>query len=208
MSYCTESLCLPPSWPNYCKSGFSSRQRIGSRESPSVFCDDGCARRRLKEARATTTAAFIKPANDKCFAAQVYGSGQELPGCDTLDDSTPVLIAEPVRWTVEYRCFVLDRELRTSSPYLRDGGLARNADGEWEAPAAEERDASEFAGLVLSDSEVHLPPAVVLDVGIIRDRGWAVVEANAAWGSGIYGCDPDEVLKVVQRSCIRRVSGE
>jgi hypothetical protein len=43
---------------------------------------------------------------------------------------------------------------------------------------------------------------VVLDVGIIRGEGWAVVEANAPWGSGVYGCDPDQVLRVVQRACM------
>ena len=27
-------------------------------------------------------------------------------------------------------------------------------------------------------------------------------EANAAWGAGLYGCDPEQVLKVLARSCI------
>jgi len=35
-------------------------------------------------------------------------------------------------------------------------------------------------------------------VGHIKDRGWAVVEANAAWGSGLYGCDPVKVLEVLR----------
>jgi hypothetical protein len=42
-----------------------------------------------------------------------------------------------------------------------------------------------------------------MDVGVIQHRGWAVVELNAAWGAGIYGCDPDEVLEVV-RCAMRR----
>lgn len=41
---------------------------------------------------------------------------------------------------------------------------------------------------------------VVLDIGTISGRGWAVVEANAAWGSGIYGCDPMEVLGVIRHA--------
>lgn len=61
-----------------------------------------------------------------------------------------------------------------------------------------------FAARAATDPAVALPPAVALDVGLIRDRGWAVVEANAAWGSGIYGCDPREVLKVVGRACVPR----
>lgn len=48
---------------------------------------------------------------------------------------------------------------------------------------------------------VSVPEAVVVDVGMIRDRAWAVIECNAAWGSGIYGCDPVEVFRVLQRAC-------
>jgi hypothetical protein len=50
---------------------------------------------------------------------------------------------------------------------------------------------------------VPLPPSVALDVGHIDGSGWAVVEANAAWASGIYGCDPGKVLDVVARACVR-----
>jgi hypothetical protein len=44
----------------------------------------------------------------------------------------------------------------------------------------------------------------VIDIGKIVGRGWAVVEANPAWGSGIYGNDPDEVLNVLAKSCMKR----
>jgi ATP-grasp domain, R2K clade family 2 len=44
--------------------------------------------------------------------------------------------------------------------------------------------------------------AVALDVGIIRGRGWAVVELNSAWGAGIYGCDPARVLEVLQAAAV------
>ena len=47
---------------------------------------------------------------------------------------------------------------------------------------------------------LSLPPAVVVDVGRIAGRGWAVVEANAAWGAGIYGCEPEQVLAVLRRA--------
>lgn len=41
---------------------------------------------------------------------------------------------------------------------------------------------------------IEMPAAIALDVGLIKGRGWAVVEANSAWGSGIYGCDPSKML--------------
>lgn len=47
---------------------------------------------------------------------------------------------------------------------------------------------------------LDLPRAAVIDVGVIAGRGWAVVEQNAAWGSGIYGCDPQQVLEVLRHA--------
>jgi len=157
----------------------------------------------LAEAGAVNGPVFIKPAEDKCFQARVYASGSELPLPSTLPASTPVLVAEPVCWEVEYRCFVLEQEVVTFSPYAPNEQLAQAEDGSWPATDAEQTEALTFAAQVLSDPRVRVPPAVVLDVGRISDRGWAVIEANAAWGSGIYGCDPRQVLRVVQRSCVR-----
>ncbi|MFD7843425.1 hypothetical protein ACFV4K_10890 [Nocardia sp. NPDC059764] len=48
------------------------------------------------------------------------------------------------------------------------------------------------------------PLAVVVDIGLIEGRGWAVVEANSAYGAGVYGCDPRRVLDVLARGCVPR----
>ena len=173
-------------------------------ELPQVYRRRDVAFSTLAMARLLSTPQFIKPADDKCFPAKVYESGSLLPSSDVLPDSTPVLIAEPVSWEVEYRCFVLERQVLTSSIYLRNGELAKDSDGNWDAPEPETTQALEVAHTVLRDSAVRFPPAIVLDVGSIAGRGWAVVEANAAWGSGIYGCDPASVLRVIQRACVRR----
>jgi len=148
--------------------------------------------------------SFIKPADDKCFAARIYESGSGLPGSDVLPDATPVLVSEPVRWSVEFRCFVLEDQLVNVSPYLRDGELCRADDGSWPASDEERQQAVEFLCSVLADDSVSLPPTVVVDIGVIPHRGWAILEANAAWGSGIYGCDPAGVLDVVRRACLKR----
>lgn len=43
-----------------------------------------------------------------------------------------------------------------------------------------------------------MSPAVVLDGGRVEDDGRMVVlEANTAWGAGLYGCDPGAVLDAV-----------
>jgi hypothetical protein len=158
----------------------------------------------LGEARRLAEPAFIKPADDKCFPAAVYASGAELPRDNTLlPDSIPVLLSEPVRWEVEYRCFVLNRQVVTMSPYIREGEEARDEMGNWTTTPEEMAEASDLCGRLLSDAAVGVPPAFVLDVGLISGKGWAVVEANPAFGAGICGCDPCLVLDVVKRSCVR-----
>lgn len=156
----------------------------------------------LCEARSLPGPLFVKPADDKCFASRVYSSGAELPRPDVLPDSTPVLTSEPVSWELELRCFVRERSVLTLSPYLRRGALAQVEDGSWPASEEELAQARAFAAEVLAAGDLTLPPGVVLDVGTIEGRGWAVVEANAAWGSGIYGCDPALALEAVARACV------
>ena len=109
-------------------------------------------------------------------------------------------MAEPVDWTVEYLCFVLERTVTTLSPYLRHGQLAEAEDGTWPAESGELEEALAFANAFLADHTAPAPPATVVDVGYIRGRGRAVVEANGAWASGICGADPARVLPVLARA--------
>jgi ATP-grasp domain, R2K clade family 2 len=158
----------------------------------------------LAEARRCTTPAFIKPALDKCFQAGVYASGAALPDEVTmLPEMTSVLLSEPVTWEIEFRCFVLERTLSTMSAYLREGMLVEAEDGSWPASDEETTEAEHYIHSVLAEPAVHLPPAVVVDIGRIAGRGWAIIEANAAWGSGLYGCDPDYVLAVLRRASLK-----
>jgi hypothetical protein len=34
-------------------------------------------------------------------------------------------------------------------------------------------------------------------VGFVADRGWAVIEFNAAWGAGLNGCNAAKVLPAI-----------
>ncbi|MEV6767225.1 ATP-grasp domain-containing protein [Nocardia sp. NPDC051030] len=157
----------------------------------------------LEEARTCATPVFVKPADGrKGFEGAVYRHGVGLPSVEACPDDTTVLMAEPVRWELEVRCFVRDGRVSTMSPYLRDGELARAEDGSWPMSEQESAAAREYVDRVLA--EVAVPPAVVIDIGLIESRGWAIVEANSAWGAGVYGCDPQRVLEVLERSCIPR----
>lgn len=44
------------------------------------------------------------------------------------------------------------------------------------------------------------PVPSVIDVGRIPGKGWAIIETNQAWASGLYGCDPLEALKAIEGS--------
>lgn len=149
----------------------------------------------LRAARQISEPVFIKPPNEKSFPAKVY-TGAELP--EGYDEQSPVLVAEVVSWEKEFRCFVLDRKPQTLSIYLRSNELQRH--NEFAANASELQEAKIFVKKVLSDPAVEIPKATVIDVGVISGRGWAVVELNSAWGSGIYGCDPEKVLEVLRYS--------
>ncbi|MFI5530443.1 ATP-grasp domain-containing protein [Kitasatospora sp. NPDC051853] len=144
----------------------------------------------LAEARGLRRPAFLKPPNDKLFAARVHPDGSGLPGPDALDDDTPVLVSDVVTFATEYRLFVLDGTVRAASRYAVGGDLAVSP----EVPPA----ALAFAAEVLATG--GLPSAAVVDVGQLADGSWAVVEANPAWASGGYACDPDAVLDVVLRA--------
>lgn len=151
----------------------------------------------LGEARRTGAGKFIKPVDDKFFQARVY----PVVDIDDVGDELEVLVAEPVRFGVEVRAFVCDGEIAGLSAYIRDGALARG-DGDWPLTAQEQAAARACLERVIA--EVEVPPAVVIDVGEIVGRGWAVVEANPAWASGLCGVDPAAVLPVLRRACVAR----
>jgi hypothetical protein len=146
-------------------------------------------------ARQLRRPAFVKPPNDKSFPARVYPDGSRLPGPDAVDDDTPVLVSDIMAFAVEYRLFLLDGEVRTGSRYFARGELDV-------APLDEDPRKDEVLAFAAGLAEAGLPNAVVVDVGLPTGdtSRWAVVEANAAWASGHYACDPDAALDVVLRA--------
>lgn len=151
------------------------------------------------EARTLPGPVFLKPPNRKTFPARVYVSGSALPD---MPDDDPVLVSEPVEWDAEFRFFIRNRHVCAWSPYWLSGALARNSD-EWIVNPNMVARARNLVDRLLADSEAGLPVAFVLDAGVIRDVGAAVVEANQASGAGIYGCDPRDVLDVLRAATVR-----
>jgi hypothetical protein len=97
-----------------------------------------------------------------------------------LPQDTAVFIAETVRLTAEVRSFVLEGQVLDAAVYEGNAAIG---------------DAIAFIAEVLKT--VSLPRSVVVDVGFIADRGWAVIEFNAAWGAGLNGSNATKVLPAV-----------
>ncbi|MDG3004330.1 ATP-grasp domain-containing protein [Paludisphaera mucosa] len=150
------------------------------------------------EARGLAGPAFLKPPNRKIFSPRVYASGADLPD---MPDDDPVLASEPVEWEAEFRCFIRDRRLRAWSPYWLGGALAREGD-DWIVEPDAWAATGAMVDRLLADPALDLPAAFVLDAGVVRGVGPAVVEANSASGSGLYGCDPSEVLDVLRAAVV------
>lgn len=150
---------------------------------------------RLKDATEIPKTCFIKPALGKSFDAAVRTGVSLIAPTSHLPPSLLVHVSEAVEWEAEYRCFARCNEVLTLSPYRRGDVTFSSYASPLKGPRDEMEAASKFAQSVLNS--VPCPRAFVLDVGLIKGRGWAVVEPNECWGSGIYGCAPAKVLEVL-----------
>jgi ATP-grasp domain-containing protein len=155
--------------------------------------------------------AFIKPADplNKAFDAGVSTDSRILSVPKNVDSDTPILLAEPVQWLAEYRCFILDKKVAAMSPYLSFGRPVWRPYKQGGEEAKESSHVRAFCERLFSQARVEFPPAFVMDVGLIEDRGWAVVEFNPVWCSGLLGVNPQRVLAVLQRACqdVEKLSG-
>jgi hypothetical protein len=147
----------------------------------------------VETAMYTGIPVFVKPVEKGPFEAKVYSD--PINELKNVDKFTKILTAEPVKWKVEFRTFVVGGKVKTIAPYSRYGELVETAN------MTETFEAYEFAKEVVEDSFGGLGGAAfVLDVGKIEGRDWSVVEANPAWGSGLYGCDEKEALRVIEKA--------
>lgn len=143
---------------------------------------------------------FVKPADPilRNFDAGVHRSVAGVRGRTAIDEQTPVLVSEPVEWTAEYRCFIRERKVAAWSPYLSFGRPVWKPGSVRELPA----NLAAFCERLVTQMEQNLPAAFVVDVGVLEDGRWAVVEFNPAWCSSILGANVENVLTVIERAAI------
>jgi|SRR6185436_5320191 len=149
----------------------------------------------LKEAKNLHVKKFIKPADDKCFDAKVYEVGTFKPS-DLISEDYPVLVSEIVKWDLEYRCFVKNGIVYTWSNYLFFGEVNERK-YKYMIPGDDIRPDQFVLNLL---NEIGETPNCVIDIGIIHNKGWAVIETNPIWASGIYGCDPYKIIEAMDGS--------
>jgi ATP-grasp domain, R2K clade family 2 len=148
---------------------------------PPQFLRRQLAKRSLSEAQSSAFPVFIKPVTPKQFRGAVYKSADELTQeCRGLPPDTAVFIAEPVTLTAEVRSFVLDSRVLDAALYEGSAKIS---------------DAIKFIAELAA--AMTLPRTVVVDVGFVADRGWALIEFNATRGAGLNGCDAEKVLPAV-----------
>ncbi len=137
-----------------------------------------------------TSRSFVKPANDKVFGFGVYEKGSDVP-VKWVDPACPIIVSEVVAFDIEVRFHLLDHEIKGASQYR----LVQPGVNEDQAVAQ----AVDFITPYLKD--LDLPSSCVLDVGHIEERGWAVIEANQSYASGVYyQADPRHLLYAILRS--------
>lgn len=141
---------------------------------------------------------FIKCSDFKSFKAGVVDKVTNIKGFDTLDLESMVFTSDVVEWELEVRCFVLNHQIITHSSYWRNNAFDTNPLSE-----NEQKDLFEFYDRFITQYAETLPKAIVLDFGIIKGKGWALIEANPAWCSGLYACDAEKALEVIVESCIK-----
>ncbi|MGG5210242.1 ATP-grasp domain-containing protein [Chryseobacterium sp. MIQD13] len=141
---------------------------------------------------------FIKCSDFKSFKAGVFEKVTDIKGFDSLDLKSMVFTSEVVEWELEVRCFVSESKIKTFSSYWRNDVFDMNPLSE-----TEEKEMLSFFETFIGQYASTLPKAIVLDFGIIKGKGWALIEANPAWCSGLYACDAEKALEVIVESCIK-----
>ena len=130
---------------------------------------------------------FVKSYIPKLIRSRVYRSEADLLGeLRGLEGTTEVLVSEIVDLDAEARSWVLDGEVLSIACYEGDATVAA---------------ACSLATAVACEASV--PSPCVIDVGLTRERGWLVIEANAAWGAGLNGCDAVAAARCIARATYR-----
>ena len=135
---------------------------------------------------------FVKPAGCKFFTAKVYQAGETV-GNEHCKPDDKIYVQGIIKPINEIRCFVLNGKVLTASYYRKDGEF--NPEFIEEVPKQVKDQVAKIC------KAFNIPWGIVLDFAQIEGYdGWIFLEANEAWASGLYDCDPNECFKVIIES--------
>lgn len=122
--------------------------------------------------------SFVKPIIPKLFRAAVYQNSTDLQvECRGLEPDARLMFSSVIGFRCEARSFIRDNRVLDCAAY----------DGDSDVDGA-------HAFLERLTATVELPAACVIDIGRLANGSWVVLEANAAWGAGLNGCNAATVL--------------
>ena len=114
---------------------------------------------------------FIKPKNKlKKFTGFIIKSIDDLNKINNAGDNTKIICSEPVNFISEYRCPVINGEIKDLCYYSGDSNI--NID-----KSIVQKIVKEF---------VNSPKAYCIDVGVLSSGETALIEVNDAFSIGIY----------------------
>lgn len=135
-------------------------------------------------------AGFYKATGIKWLESRVYKAGESFE-CKPDDTIYKQDILDIVS---EVRTFVINGEIQTASWYK----VEREFDPK---PVQTFGPLDELQALTDSLwSEAKWPNGVVFDFGCLKSGEWIFIEANEAYASGLYYCDPDKCLDTIVAS--------
>lgn len=132
---------------------------------------------------------FVKPSkNNKQFNAIVVNDKLDLQYVrESLEGDDPIYVCDVVNFVNEFRMFVLNHKLYgivESSHYILDSDKIKS-----HSPP------SQFINEIL---EANIYRCVVIDIGMLDDGTWAVVEVNPPFSLSSYDLPIDKYFKFCQ----------
>lgn len=125
--------------------------------------------------------AFVKSLIPKQIRSRIYADRPQLEAETAgLDTTASLIVSDPIDIIAEARSFILDGKVLDCSFYEGTADLQA---------------ARAFASSVATHTD--LPRVVVLDVGLLRNGQWVVIELNPAWGAGLNGCDAELIIPAI-----------
>ena len=138
---------------------------------------------------------ILEPADEPCFQTAIYQS--RFP---RVPNDTPVLVSTDHEWTAKFRFVIVNKKIAARCCYRISNVV--NTPTIWNTRF-------EYGGI--DDvtfvenllEQVNCAPGCVIDVGVIKDAGWAVASTRPIWTAELFGCNPAGFLDGLFAACKR-----